>query len=173
MTAQAMRIHDESPDPRELSKGAEECCHLAFQHVVAKTGMTAEIVRKHLEQGEQVCSEYFMYAWTKAMAPRIAVLCPEVCAAYLLTADGDDGDSLLRDLVIVATRKSEAFVLLCEGLNAEFDHIRKSFGLRFSIFVHGLESSEVARGERVAAALTSTNAPALKVWSSQSEQQGA
>lgn len=170
MTVQAMKVADNLPDPRDLSKAAQESCRLALEYAAAKTSMSVDAVKKSLEQGEEICGEYFLYAWAKAIAPRIADLCPEVSSAYLLAADGVDGDSYLRDLVIVTERGSEAFALLCEGLGTEFDRIRRAVGLTFSIAVHGIERSEVARGERVAAALKSTSAPALQLWSSQPDK---
>jgi hypothetical protein len=169
MTAQVMKTEGYK-DPRELSIGAQECCRLALEHAAAKTGLVADALKKRLKQGEEVCSEYFLYGWTKSMAPRIAALCPEVVAAYLLPADATDGDLQLRDMVIVTTRGSEALGVLCQGLTAQFDHIKQELGLRFSIAVHQVDSIEVLRGERVAAAINSANAPALQVWSSEAGQ---
>lgn len=170
MTAQVMKMPEGYTDPRELSKGVQECCELALEYSATKSSLTVNSVKQRLEQGEEVCSEYFLYAWTKAMAPRIAELCPDVVAVYLLPGNTTDGDAHLRDMVIVTTRGTEAFALLCQGLNAQFDYIRQELGLRFSIAVHGVDSIEVLRGERVAAAINSPNSPALQVWSSEAGQ---
>lgn len=143
----------------------QKAAEAAVAYVAEKTGVSEERARDGLRAGDPAGAGYFVFGWVKSISPLLARLCGEIKATYVIDST-DDGDPYVHEVIVLAENSNPAFELLCESLVTEFDMLRDSAGLPFTIMVHAVDKSDAAAGKAVAVAIGSTTQPALRVWES-------